>query len=118
MDQAADQPGPIEKHDILMIQLGDDESGLSSVRVGQDGTVEVPGRGSIKADGLTLSHRCDQIAGKLRENGADTKTVAVKRVGPSDAAAAPSNDVKPPSDESKPAPSTDNQAHRSAQKQQ
>jgi hypothetical protein len=60
------------------------------VRVGEDGTVELPNVGRVKADGLTSAELGAQIAEKLKQaaTGAAVPNVTVKRVGAADVAPA------------------------------
>ena len=89
--------GPIQKHEILMIQLDEDEADIANVRVGQDGTVELPGIGQLTAEGRTSAELKAQIEEKLRQNATDPQkvTVTVKRVGPVEPVPA---DDKPPTE--------------------
>lgn len=89
-EPAPEPTGPIQKHEILMIQLGQDEADTANVRVAQDGTVEVPGVGPLTAEGLSSAELKAQIEEKLRRNAADPQKVkvVVTRVGPVDPAPA------------------------------
>jgi protein involved in polysaccharide export with SLBB domain len=81
--------GPIERFEILTVQVGDNDAGTSNVRVAEDGTVELPNVGRVKAEGLTSAELGAQIADKLKQaaTGAAAPNVTVKRVGAADAAA-------------------------------
>ena len=88
-DAMADAPvepaGPIEKFEILTVQLGDTEADSANVRVGDDGTVELPKVGCVKAEGLTAAGLREEIAAKLRERrrrarGSESK--APRHLGP------------------------------------
>jgi protein involved in polysaccharide export with SLBB domain len=94
----------IQQHDILMVQFGEDENGLNSVRVGQDGNIELPNVGQLKAEGLSPAELQEQIVQKLRQDSGklpDAK-VSVKRVGPAQGdTPAPAEDQKGPAEPKK-----------------
>ena len=82
--------GPIEKFDILTVQVGDAEADAANVRVGEDGTVELPDLGRVQAEGRTAEQLREDIALKLKQTaGAAERNVVVRRLGGNDTAAAP-----------------------------
>jgi protein involved in polysaccharide export with SLBB domain len=107
-ESSGEPSGKIERYEILTIQLGDAEADAANVRVGEDGTVELPKVGRVKAQGLTADDLRKEIAEKLRGGNAaeaESAKVAVRRVSGADASAARDADAKgqPPVNET-PAP--------------
>lgn len=62
----AEPTGPIEKFEILTIQVGNDESDSANVRVAEDGTIELPRIGRLQAEGLTSPQLENEIVAKLK----------------------------------------------------
>lgn len=97
---AAEPDGPIEKFDILTIQVGDAEADSANVRVAEDGTVDVSRVGRLKAEGLTSSELEKEIVWKRKEattTGQPDGQVTVRRMGTeATATTSPAGSARPP----------------------
>ena len=109
----AEPAGPIERFEILSVQLGDAEADTVNVRVGEDGTIDLPKLGRVQAENLSADALRQRIAERLRENTpSDAKPVevVVKRFSPSAAAEgdapapAETQPGQPPAPEQQPSP--------------
>jgi len=78
--------GPIEKFEILTITVGDADG--TNVRVGEDGTIDLPPAGRVAAEGLTTEALGKRISESLGRTNAGAK-VTVTRPGAAGAATQP-----------------------------
>jgi hypothetical protein len=83
------RPGPIEKFEILTVTVG--EADAVNVRVGEDGSIDLPPAGRIAAEGLTAEALGKRIAEALGKTNPDVK-VTVSR--PDDGGAATQPEAK------------------------
>jgi len=103
---SAEPTGPIEKFEILTVQLGDGEADAVNVRVGEDGTVELPKLGRVKAEGQTSEALREEIAAKLKAGASESEAskVAVRRLGTAEAGQKPQPESAQPAPQEQPAP--------------
>jgi protein involved in polysaccharide export with SLBB domain len=90
------------------VQLGDADADAVNVRVGEDGTVELPKLGRVKAEGQTSEALREEIAAKLKSaaNQSEPSKVTVKRLGTAEAGQKPQPEAgaPTPTDVAPPAP--------------